>query len=195
MMRGFVTLALLGSAFLLTACAENTGWNPNYSAMGNGSDYATYLQQREIALHGKGAVPQVIPVQLPAKAPTPADLTTTRVANQPGTVPVSATTAARATSGVPMPVDTTGVAAGTTPVLVRYAYDERQDPGTSIYKRTGGSVAQAARLCSNYPSADAAQRGFISRGGPSLDPGGMDPDGDGFVCGWDPRPLRQPNGL
>ena len=30
---------------------------------------------------------------------------------------------------------------------------------------------------------------------PILDPKGLDPDGDGFVCGWDPRPLRNSGGL
>ena len=50
----------------LAACGENTGWNPNYSGMHNGSAYADYLQKREVALHGRGPVPDAIPVQLPA---------------------------------------------------------------------------------------------------------------------------------
>ena len=49
----------------------------------------------------------------------------------------------------------------------------------------------AARACRSYASADAAQTAFIAAGGPVIDPRGMDPDGDGFVCGWDPRPYRQ----
>jgi hypothetical protein len=85
------------------------------------------------------------------------------------------------------------------PVLVGYANQERQDPGVKTYQRqkarTGGSALDAGRSCSGYASADVAQRAFIAAGGPILDPKGLDPDGDGFVCGWDPRPLRNSGGL
>jgi len=27
-------------------------------------------------------------------------------------------------------------------------------------------------------------------GGPKMDPKGIDPDGDGFACYWDPKPFR-----
>ena len=56
-------------------------------------------------------------------------------------------------------------------------------------------MLDAGRTCSGYASADIAQRAFIAAGGPILDPKGMDPDGDGFVCGWDPRPVRNAAGL
>jgi len=46
------------------------------------------------------------------------------------------------------------------------------------------------RNCAAYNNADAAQRDFLSRGGPERDPRGIDPDGDGFACGWDPAPFR-----
>jgi hypothetical protein len=29
----------------------------------------------------------------------------------------------------------------------------------------------------------------LARGGPDKDPRGLDPDGDGFACGWDPAPF------
>ncbi|SMO37041.1 hypothetical protein [Paracoccus laeviglucosivorans] len=177
-MRKYVMLAL-GPVLALAACGENAGWNPNYSAMHNGSDYAEYYQQREAALHGTGAVPQVIPVQLPAEAP---ELGQPQRKVVPATVAVIPTNARPVTAG--------GAYPGSTPVLVRYAHQERQNPGTTTYRRTGGSVAAAARSCSGYSSADHAQRAFIAAGGPILDPRGMDPDGDGYVCGWDPRPLR-----
>ncbi|MBD9525928.1 MULTISPECIES: hypothetical protein [Paracoccus] len=186
-MQRLAILTMLASVLAVAGCNENTGWNPNYSAIRNGTPYAAYLQKREVALVGQGPVPQVIPVQLPANAPSVLDL---------GATPTSTTPAkAVLVEGSRAPVTTTGPYAGTTPVLVKYAHQEQQNPGTSLYKRTGGSVAQSARLCSNYPSVDAAQRGFIANGGPLLDPRGMDPDGDGFVCGWDPRPVRQSNGL
>lgn len=182
-MRKLAILAF-GPVLALAACGENTGWNPNYSAMNNGSDYAKYLNQREAALHGRARAPTAIPVQLPVEAPTATDLAGLPIIKQPGgtVVRTSAPTRVRAVAPAPAPV---------APDLGRYAVQERHDPGVVTYSRTGGSVAAAARSCSGYASADAAQRAFISAGGPILDPRGMDPDGDGFVCGWDPRPLRR----
>lgn len=186
-MRKLLMLAL-GPVLALAACGENTGWNPNYSAMNNGSAYAGYLHQREAALKGQAPAPATIPIQLPAKAPTATDLAGLPLVKQPGGAVVRTSGPTRVRAVAPVAV----VAA---PDLGRYAVQERQEPGTVTYRRTGGSVAAAARGCSGYASADAAQRAFISAGGPILDPRGMDPDGDGFVCGWDPRPLRQTTGL
>lgn len=181
-------LAILGLAPLLAlaGCGENTGWNPNYSAMHNGSRYAEYLQAREVALQGRGPVPTAIPVQLPVQAPTAADIAGTP-AKPAGTTTVRA-------PAVPanVQVAATGPYPGSTPVLVRYAHQEAQAPGTRKYRRSGGSESAAARACRGYASADAAQTAFIAAGGPVIDPRGLDPDGDGFVCGWDPRPFRQP---
>ncbi|MFT4014001.1 MAG: hypothetical protein QM682_11470 [Paracoccus sp. (in: a-proteobacteria)] len=160
----------LAPLLALASCGENGGWNPNYSAMHNGSGYAGYMNQREAALQGRGAVPPVIPVELPAQAPTATDLSGLPIWKQPGGGKAQRVVVA--------------------PDLRGYARRERQAPGTEVYRRTGGTGAAASRNCAGYPSADAAQRAFIAAGGPVLDPRGMDPDGDGFACGWDPRPLR-----
>ncbi len=191
-MRNLLILSVLA----LAACGENAGWNPNYMGMHNGTGYAKYMHEREAALHGKGAVPAVIPVQLPAKSPTAADLAGNVPAQTQtaGTVTVTAAgTAARTPAN--MPVTTSGPYPGSTPVLVRYAHQEQHAPGSNVYKRTGGSVLDAGRTCSGYASSEIAQRAFIAAGGPILDPKGVDPDGDGFVCGWDPRPVRNSSGL
>ena len=37
---------------------------------------------------------------------------------------------------------------------------------------------------------DVAQEAFLAQGGPQSDRKGLDPDGDGFACDWDPRPFR-----
>ncbi|RDW12965.1 hypothetical protein [Paracoccus thiocyanatus] len=178
-MRNLAILAVLG----LAACGENAGWNPNYSAMHNGSPYAEYLQAREVALHGRGPVPDAIPVQLPVQAPTAAD-----IAGTPAKRPVAVRPAAdAATRPAAVPA---GVQAAA-PSLVRYARQERQAPGTRKYQRSGSVTAAAAAACRNYGSADVAQSAFIAAGGPVIDPRGLDPDGDGFACGWDPRPLRR----
>lgn len=191
-MRNLAILAALAPVLALSACAENTGWNPNYSAVNSNSGYGKYLREREATLQGKAPIPRTIPVQLPAEAPTPAEIAGTSTATT--ATAATATTASAAPTQVPAnaQVAASGPYPGSTPVLVRYAYQEQQDPGSTVYRRTGGSVLEAGRICSTYATPDVAQRAFIAAGGPILDPRGMDPDGDGFVCGWDPRPLRQP---
>ena len=65
--------------------------------------------------------------------------------------------------------------------------------------RAGLSTARpAARVagvgnCGRFRDADAAQRAFLAGGGPESDRYGIDPDGDGFACRWDPAPYRALN--
>jgi hypothetical protein len=49
------------------------------------------------------------------------------------------------------------------------------------------------RKCSHFSTSDDAQRYFLSNGGPKKDYMGLDPDGDGFACKWDPIPFRKIN--
>ena len=173
----------------LAACNEHAGVNPNYTM--NATPYGDYQRARELALNGQTRQsPAVIPVQLPAQAPTAAD-----IAGNSETVRTGATkTQAAARPQVPARPQTgaSGPYPGSTPVLVRYAHAERQNPGTRTYQRSATSQDAAERACRAHANADAAQTAFIAAGGPVIDPHGMDPDGDGFVCGWDPRPYRQP---
>lgn len=184
-MRKLAILAVLA----LAACNENAGWNPNYTM--NGTPYGEYQRAREVALMTNTEGPAIIPIQLPAKAPTAADIA------GPGQ-----TKAMVKTVGAPVAVTevrvspqaraaATGAYPGSTPVLVRFAHAERHNPGTAIYPRTGANAAKAQQACRGFATADSAQTAFLAAGGPVIDPKGMDPDGDGFVCGWDPRPLRQ----
>lgn len=53
----------------------------------------------------------------------------------------------------------------------------------SRYTRSSGSTVGD---CSSYPSALEAQAAFIKLGGPDLDPENLDPDGDGYACGYNP---------
>ncbi len=50
--------------------------------------------------------------------------------------------------------------------------------------------AKLQRACARYDSQDLAQAEFLASGGPRMDRRGVDPDGDGFACGWDPAPFR-----
>lgn len=81
--------------------------------------------------------------------------------------------------------------ANTGPNIVEYALSAPNQRGQEMYSRSllsGESRFQ--RNCAKYNSPDDAQRDFLRRGGPQRDPLGIDPDGDGFACGWDPSPFR-----
>ncbi|MCQ0969661.1 hypothetical protein MLD63_04360 [Paracoccus sp. TK19116] len=182
-------LALAG----LSACGIQGGQNPNYR-YGSDSPYDNYRQAREVALTTGNEPPRRVPVALPVEAPTAAEIAGPRlmqtVARQyrggaARPAPVQTTP-----SGAPLPVVQSGPYAGSTPVLVRYAYAADHAPGTVVWQRAGGSAATAARVCASYADADRAQMAFLAAGGPDVDPRGMDPDGDGFVCGWDPARWR-----
>lgn len=78
------------------------------------------------------------------------------------------------------------------PNIVEYALATRHPRGTHVYSRIGlNKEARYRRNCANYASADLAQIDFLSKGGPMRDKLGLDPDGDGYACGWDPTPFRK----
>ncbi|MEL6102102.1 MAG: hypothetical protein AAFR68_12410 [Pseudomonadota bacterium] len=81
------------------------------------------------------------------------------------------------------------------PNIVAYALETRHAPGTRLYRRSVLSgQSRYQRACGEYASADQAQLAFLQRGGPDRDRLGVDPDGDGFACDWDPRPFRRASG-
>lgn len=76
----------------------------------------------------------------------------------------------------------------TGPNIVEFAISTTHAPGTKMYERSSIQVGSSA--CARYASPDLAQQAFLERGGPQKDRLGLDPDGDGFACAWDPRPFR-----
>ena len=81
---------------------------------------------------------------------------------------------------------------GEGPNIVAYALNTDHQPGTQIYRRAGfNKQTKFERNCAGYPGPDLAQIDFLARGGPERDRLGLDPDGDGFACAWDPRPFRR----
>ncbi len=79
----------------------------------------------------------------------------------------------------------------TGPNIVEYALNAPNVKGQEWYSRSilsGENRFQ--RNCAAYATPDDAQRDFMSRGGPERDRLGIDPDGDGFACGWDPAPFK-----
>jgi len=76
------------------------------------------------------------------------------------------------------------------PNLAAYALAATNAPGQSVYGRSGLHMVSSDKACAKYVSPDLAQMAFLENGGPQKDPGNLDPDGDGFACGWDPRPFQ-----
>ncbi|VAV97592.1 FIG01023059: hypothetical protein [hydrothermal vent metagenome] len=83
----------------------------------------------------------------------------------------------------------------TGPNIVDYALRSKHPVGTQIYKRVNlGGASKYARGCGKFASPDLAQIQFLAKGGPQRDKLGLDPDGDGFACAWDPAPFRKAAG-
>lgn len=80
---------------------------------------------------------------------------------------------------------------GSTSSIVQFALSTTNSVGQAIYPRLIlGAETRAARNCAKYPSPDLAQEDFLAGGGPERNVKGLDPDGDGFACSWDPAPFR-----
>ncbi len=81
------------------------------------------------------------------------------------------------------------------PNVVQYALETSHPRGTKVHRRTNiASASRTQRNCAQYNSADEAQIDFLSFGGPERDRKALDPDGDGYACGWDPAPFRRVSG-
>ena len=77
------------------------------------------------------------------------------------------------------------------PNIVAYALQTNNPLKKQLYQRgLFASEKRALVNCNAYPSPGKAQEVFLSKGGPKWDRYGLDPDGDGFACTWDPTPFR-----
>ena len=77
------------------------------------------------------------------------------------------------------------------PNIVRFALSTSNPRGQRIYSRAGLNLqARSQRNCAEFASPDLAQIAFLELGGPKRDRKALDPDGDGYACGWDPAPYR-----
>jgi hypothetical protein len=83
----------------------------------------------------------------------------------------------------------------TGPNIVAYALATQHPVGTRIYNRSRFNAERKfARSCSQFRGQDQAQAAFLEAGGPERDRSGMDPDGDGYACKWDPTVFRNIGG-
>ncbi len=84
---------------------------------------------------------------------------------------------------------------GSGPNIVAFALSTSNAVGQQVYARSGRfNQDRYSRACAKYGSSDQAQTAFLEAGGPERDRRGLDPDGDGFACFWDPSPFRNARG-
>lgn len=81
------------------------------------------------------------------------------------------------------------------PNIVAFALQTNNPVGQSLYSRSRNfNEDRYRRACAEFASPDQAQAAFLAAGGPDRDRRGLDPDGDGFACFWDPSPFRTARG-
>lgn len=81
------------------------------------------------------------------------------------------------------------------PNIVAYALNTNNPVGQPAYERSARfNEDRYRRNCAEFASSDQAQAAFLASGGPERDRRGLDPDGDGFACFWDPTPFRTARG-
>lgn len=73
--------------------------------------------------------------------------------------------------------------------IVQFALSTSHPVGTPVYPRNT-VLSGSGRNCNRYANPNEAQQAFLRNGGPERDRNGLDPDGDGYACRWDPTPFR-----
>ena len=74
--------------------------------------------------------------------------------------------------------------------LAKYAVAQTNPVGQKIHKRSSLRKIGSQKKCAAYASRDEAQTDFLAAGGPAKDKLGLDPDGDGYACGWTPASYK-----
>ena len=73
---------------------------------------------------------------------------------------------------------------------VQFAVKTTHPVGKRRYNRLTVNMGNVTKPCLRYQSEELAQYAFLRSGGPNIDGRGVDPDGDGYACGWDPSVYR-----
>lgn len=142
------------------------------------------------------------PAQAPAQPPAaPIPAAPVEIAAAPMSALNPQALSSGGTEALAVPAAVAGPATVQAPVassggnVVAFALNTTHPVGQKVYRRANPfGAAMASRACARYPSPGLAQEAFLSRGGPERDALGLDPDGDGYACGWDPSPFRNIRG-
>ena len=166
---------------------------PLDSARAAGLDPSVLAAVERIGQAPAGAVSAPVAAELPAPAPAPVVMASSEAAQTP-LRPAPQPTA----DGFAQDANYVQVSASALPErpeggvnVVAYALGTTNAVGQPVHRRgTSFSKSKFERACGDFRSADAAQVAFLAAGGPDRDRLGVDPDGDGFACGWSPVPFR-----
>jgi hypothetical protein len=88
----------------------------------------------------------------------------------------------------PTPLPDRPAASG--PNIIDYALATSHMVGERRHTRRPISQTRHQSACAGFRAPDLAQEWFLENGGPARDRQGLDPDGDGFACDWNPAPYR-----
>lgn len=105
--------------------------------------------------------------------------------------PIPMTPAPMAAPVASVPVQNLPTRAGNSANIVQYALTTTNGVGQSMYDRPSLTMRNPEKACGAFSSPDQAQAAFLDAGGPQKDRKGLDPDGDGFACAWDPTRFRK----
>ncbi|NNK78701.1 MAG: hypothetical protein HKP40_08320 [Litoreibacter sp.] len=79
---------------------------------------------------------------------------------------------------------------GKVPTPIEFALLTQHPVGQKQYRRSLFGASKAEAKCAGYRSGEQAQDAFLKAGGPERDKLGLDPDGDGYACDWNPGVYR-----
>ncbi|MFW5654960.1 MAG: hypothetical protein ACOCYW_04855 [Roseicyclus sp.] len=74
--------------------------------------------------------------------------------------------------------------------VVAFALSTDNAVGERVHARFPLRLGRPEVRCSDFRTTDLAQDWFLTNDGPDRDRAGLDPDGDGFACNWDPERYR-----
>jgi hypothetical protein len=75
--------------------------------------------------------------------------------------------------------------------VVAFALSTDNAVGERVHARFPLRLGQPEVRCQDFRTTDLAQDWFLTNDGPERDRAGLDPDGDGFACNWDPERYRE----
>jgi hypothetical protein len=177
---------LLAGLVAVSACAPRVGPNDTVSLVPVGADAR---DARDAALRGGPTAPANSSA-VAGPAPVPGQLGDDTTFTGQGRTPVAATPppeSYRIVAPEPLPPRPSDSGPG----VVGFALATDHPVGQAVYGRSAPSPERAERACARYPSDDLAQAAFLNAGGPESDPQGVDPDGDGYACDWNPERFRR----
>ena len=201
-------LTSLAALLLVTACAATVpDSNPTGPGFGNPSDFQAQRAARDAELSGDPLITGLeVSDEVVADAPTTIQTAGPINADNPAISDEQNFDAVSARESIESDAERLAQAraqrqevrvealprrpANTGPNIVEFALATTNNVGQPVYQRGLTSASRTERNCGKYRSPDAAQQAFLASGGPQRDREGLDPDGDGFACAWNPAPYR-----